>query len=159
MNDGASVKRGSVEKGLGRIASVGIVSRPRRADIAAVVPPLLAWLEQHGVAVYCDPETAGCVQPNIAASDRATLPSLADLLIVLGGDGTLLAAARSLGDRNVPILPVNLGGLGFLTSVTLEDMYPVLEQAIRGEARYSERVLLESQVVRNGARDSRALAP
>ncbi len=86
----------------------------------------------------------------VLASDRAALPSLADLLIVLGGDGTLLAAARSMGERNIPILPVNLGGLGFLTSVTLDDMYPVLEQAIRGEARYSERVLLDSQVVRAG---------
>jgi NAD+ kinase len=158
MSDLGSVKGRSVKEVSGKIGSVGIVSRPRRADIAAVVPPLLAWLEQHGVAVFCDPETAGCVPSCVPASDRAALPSLADLLIVLGGDGTLLAAARSLGERNIPILPVNLGGLGFLTSVTLDDMYPVLEQAIRGEARYSDRVLLESQVVRNGQVIHRARA-
>ena len=63
---------------------------------------------------------------------REELPSLADMLIVLGGDGTLLAAARLMSERNIPILPVNLGGLGFLTSVTLDDLYPVLEQAING---------------------------
>src|ERR1700680_1499432 len=119
---------GSVKEVSGKIGSVGIVSRPRRADIAAVVPPLLAWLAQHGVAAFCDSETAGCVPARVLASDRAALPSLADLLIVLGGDGTLLAAARSMGERNIPILPGNLGGLGFLTSVTLDDMYPVLEQ-------------------------------
>ena len=72
------------------------------------------------------------------------------MLIVLGGDGTLLAAARLMSERNIPILPVNLGGLGFLTSVTLDDMYPVLEQALHGQARYSERVMLESQVIRDG---------
>src|SRR6204780_995753 len=132
------------------IRSVGIISRPRRLDIAAVVPPLLAWLEARGVNAYCDDVTAECVSPAGAGGPRAALASLADMLIVLGGDGTLLAAARLMGERNIPILPVNLGGLGFLTSVTLKDLYPVLEQAITGEARYSERVLLESRVMRQG---------
>ncbi len=91
-------------------------------------------------------------------SPREDLPWLADMLIVLGGDGTLLAAARLMGERNIPILPVNLGGLGFLTSVTLEDLYPVLEQALKGEARFSERVLLDSQVIRDGQTIHRARA-
>jgi NAD+ kinase len=132
------------------IRRVGIVSRPRRADIAAVVPPLLAWLAQRGVSVMCDKETAGCLPPGTGCQAREELASRADMIIVLGGDGTLLAAARLVGERNVPILPVNLGGLGFLTSVTLDDLYPVLEQAISGEARYSERVMLESWVTRAG---------
>src|ERR1700731_310326 len=63
MSDLESVKRGSVKEVSGKIASVGIVSRPRRADIAAVVPPLLGWLEQHGGAGFCDHETAGGVAP------------------------------------------------------------------------------------------------
>jgi NAD+ kinase len=133
------------------IRSVAIVSRPRRADIAAVAPPLIAWLNARGIAVLCDQETAGCVSPGTLVQARETLPSRADLLIVLGGDGTLLAAARLMGEHNVPILPVNLGGLGFLTSVTLDDLYPVLEQAVSGQARYSERVLLESEVIRDGS--------
>src|SRR4051812_22878470 len=132
------------------IGSVGILSRPRRQDIAAVVPPLMAWLAERGVTVFCDPQTAECLSPESAAHPREALPSLVDLLIVLGGDGTLLAAARSMNEHNVPILPVNLGGLGFLTSVTLDDLYPVLELAINGQARYSERVLLESRVFRHG---------
>ncbi len=133
------------------IRSVGIVSRPRRVDIAAVAPPLIAWLNARGIAVLCDQETAGCVPEAAMVQARETLPSRADLLIVLGGDGTLLAAARLMGEHNVPILPVNLGGLGFLTSVTLDDLYPVLEQAVNGQARYSERVLLESEVIRDGS--------
>src|SRR5580704_281913 len=152
------------------IGSVAIVLRPRRADIAAVAPPLIAWLTDRGIKVVCDAETANCVLPTrpgktantasggVTPHPREALPSLAEMLIVLGGDGTLLAAARLMGERNVPILPVNLGGLGFLTSVTLDDLYPVLEQAVNGQARYSERVLLESQVIRGGTVFHRARA-
>ena len=132
------------------IRSVGIVSRPRRTDIDCVVPPLLDWLAKRGITAVLDQETAACLPAGNAGQPREELPSSADMLIVLGGDGTLLAAARLMSVRNIPILPVNLGGLGFLTSVTLDDLYPVLEQAIRGEARYSERVMLESRVIREG---------
>jgi NAD+ kinase len=119
-------------------------------EIAAVAPGLINWLEERGLKVFCDGETAQCISSSCNVKSREEIPALSDLLIVLGGDGTLLAAARLLGDRNVPILPVNLGGLGFLTSVTLDDLYPVLEQAVNGEARYSERVMLESRVMRKG---------
>lgn len=131
------------------IHSVGIVSRPRRADIAHVVPPLLDWLAERNIAAFLDQETAACLA-NCKGEPREDLPKSIDMLIVLGGDGTLLAAARLSAVRNIPILPVNLGALGFLTSVTLDDMYPVLEQALRGEARFSERVMLESRVIRDG---------
>jgi len=132
------------------VRSVGIVSRPRRTDIDCVVPPLLDWLAKRGIAAVLDQETAACLPGATPGHSRESLPLSADLLIVLGGDGTLLAAARLMSVRNIPILPVNLGGLGFLTSVTLDDLYPVLEQAITGEARYSERVMLESWVLRQG---------
>lgn len=132
------------------IQTVGIISRPRRTDIVSVAPGLLAWLQKQGVNVFCDSETAECLPSSCNVKTREEIPALSDLLIVLGGDGTLLAAARLVGKRSVPILPVNLGGLGFLTSVTLDDLYPVLEQAIKGQARYSERVMLESRVMRQG---------
>jgi NAD+ kinase len=132
------------------IRSVGIVSRPRRTDIDCVVPPLLDWLAQRGITAVLDRETAACLPGGEPGRPREELSSTTDMLIVLGGDGTLLAAARLMSVRNIPILPVNLGGLGFLTSVTLEDLYPVLEQAISGQARYSERVMLESRVMRAG---------
>ena len=73
---------------------------------------------------------------------REELPSIADMLIVLGGDGTLLAAARLMSERNIPILPVNLGALGFLTSVTLRYLSRA-RAGHAGEARYSERVMLD----------------
>src|SRR2546426_12839124 len=115
------------------IQAVGIISRPRRKDVSAVAPGLLTWLEERGVNVFCDSETAECLPSSCKVKAREEIPALSDLLIVLGGDGTLLAAARLLGEHTVPILPVNLGGLGFLTSVTLDELYPILQQ--RSEER------------------------
>ena len=133
------------------IRTVGIIARPRRADISKVVPTLLEWLGARGVKVYVDPETAASVACAPAALERRReeLPGLVDLLIVLGGDGTLLAASRLENPRGVPILPVNLGGLGFLTSVTLDDLYPILEEVFSGKNRISERVMLAVEVTRD----------
>ena len=135
------------------IRAVGIISRPRRADISTVVPPLLDWLIARGVKIYVDPETAAAVAcaPRAVERRREELPALADLLIVLGGDGTLIAASRLENPRSVPILPVNLGGLGFLTSVTFEELYPILDEVFSGKNRISERVMLDVEVVRGGA--------
>jgi len=129
---------------------VGIISRPRRADISKVVPPLLAWLAARNVKAYVDPETAASAGSSADERPREELAALADLLIVLGGDGTLLAAARMENGRDVPILPVNLGGLGFLTSVTLDDLYPILTEVFAGKNRVSERVMLGVEVTRGG---------
>lgn len=130
--------------------TVGIVSRPRQDEIASVVPELIAWLESRGLTVLCDKETGSCLSAPARERPRDELPAAVDLLIVLGGDGTLLATARSLGEHAVPVLPVNLGGLGFLTSVKLAELYPILEEALEGRNRMSERSLLEAQIVRAG---------
>jgi len=141
-----------------KIKTVGIVSRPRRDEAAAVVPQLVQWLEAHKIEVYHDAETSAVAGSKQREKSREELPGLADVLIVLGGDGTLLAAARMLGDRSVPILPVNLGGLGFLTSVQLAEMYPILEQVIAGQNRISERTLIEAELIRGGKRIERQRA-
>ncbi|HEV3253388.1 MAG TPA: NAD(+)/NADH kinase [Candidatus Acidoferrales bacterium] len=130
--------------------TVGIISKPRKEEIWAVVPPLQKWLESRGAQVLLDPETAACCPPGAKEFAREELARRSDFLIVLGGDGTLLAAARLLADRQVPILPVNLGGLGFLTSVTLDEMYPLLEQLLAGKHETSERMMLEAHVLRGG---------
>ena len=137
------------------IQRVGIISRPRRDDVAAVVPKLLKWLGEHGLEVFYDQETATCIGCEPAAMPeqmipREQLPGRVDVLIVLGGDGTLLAAARITGEHPVPILPVNMGGLGFLTSVTLGELYPILEEVLTGRNRISERVQLQAEVLRDG---------
>lgn len=136
------------------IRAVGIISKPRKEEIGAIVPPLLDWLRSCSVEVYLDQETLACLPDEPSKRSAATtlsreqISSQVDLLLVLGGDGTLLAAARSLGDRHVPILPVNLGGLGFLTSVTLEEVYSVLTEVFAGKQETDERILLQAEVIR-----------
>jgi NAD+ kinase len=133
------------------IKTVGIISRPRREDIALVVPPLINWLQAHGASVLCDSETGGCIGALAGGTrPREELPGCTDLLIVLGGDGTLLSAARLAAERGVAILAVNLGGLGFLTTVSQDEIYPILEEIFAGKHRVSERVMLEAEIVRAG---------
>jgi NAD+ kinase len=133
------------------IKTVGIISRPRREDIARVVPPLVNWLQGHGASVACDSETNDCLGMSaVQARKREDLPNCTDLLIVLGGDGTLLSAARLAAQRKVPIVAVNLGGLGFLTTVAQDEIYFILEEIFSGKHRISERVMLEAEITRGG---------
>ena len=76
------------------------------------------------------------------------MPEGCDLIVVLGGDGTLLSAARALDGREIPLFPVNLGGLGFLTAITVDELYPELERALRGEHRIGKRRVLTCEVMR-----------
>jgi len=138
---------------------IGIISRPRREDVARVVPPLVNWLQAHGAEVVCDSETSDCIEP-VAAQirKREDLPGCTDLLIVLGGDGTLLSAARLAAERGVPILAVNLGGLGFLTTVSQDEIYSILEELFSGKHRVSERVMLDAEIIRAGSVIRRQIA-
>ena len=143
------------------IRTVGIISRPRREEIARVVPPLIAWLRTHDAQVVCDSETVGCIGALAGETrERADLPGCCDLLIVLGGDGTLLSAARLAveGKVPIPILAVNLGGLGFLTTVSQDEIYPILEEIFANKHRVSERVMLDAEVVRGGTVIRRQIA-
>jgi NAD+ kinase len=132
------------------IRSSGIVCKPMREVVSAVVPPLIEWLHARKIEVFVDQETQACVDPSGPALAREALGEKVDLLIVLGGDGTLLSAARALGGHKVPILAVNLGGLGFLTSVTLDELYPLLEAVLAGKHRTSDRMMLDAEIARNG---------
>lgn len=130
--------------------TIGIFSRPRRRALAEVVPDLLEWLGKQGVTAIYDAETAGCLNRNDLGIARQRIVEQADLLLVLGGDGTILAASREAALYGVPILPINLGGLGFLTSFTREELYPALEDALAGRAAMSERVMLHVDRVHHG---------
>jgi NAD+ kinase len=130
--------------------SVGIISRPRRSNLAVVVPPLLDWLESRGIKVLYDTETASALQDCSKGIERDQVAKNSQLLLVLGGDGTLLAAARVAAPLDIPILPINMGSLGFLTSFKLEEMYPALEETLAGRLPSSERVMLDVELEREG---------
>ncbi|MGA2153488.1 MAG: NAD(+)/NADH kinase [Bryobacteraceae bacterium] len=129
------------------ISTVGICSKPHSEEARTVVPRLLEWLQERSIAVRCDQETAAYA-PAVQAIPRAEVPPGCDLVIVLGGDGTLLSAARAIGKLEIPLFAVNLGGLGFLTAITIDEIYPELERAFRGEHRIARRKLLSTEVVR-----------
>ncbi|HXW18088.1 MAG TPA: NAD(+)/NADH kinase [Candidatus Acidoferrales bacterium] len=133
------------------IRAVGIICKRRQEDLCSVVPPLVEWLRERKLEVFLDESAAASCSTLEAAATEEMLVTRSDLVIVLGGDGTLLAAARLLQNREVPILPVNLGSLGFMTSVTLEELYPLLEQTLAGTHRVSERMTLQAEVFRQGS--------
>lgn len=129
------------------IKTVGIISKPGSEQAEAIVPVLLEWLRARGIEARCDEETASYVQ-GARGLPRDQVPEGAQLVVLLGGDGTLLAAARAIGGRDIPLFPVNLGGLGFLTAITVDEIYPELERAFRGEHRIGRRGLLHCELRR-----------
>jgi len=131
------------------IKTVGVISKPGVPEAAELVPKLFAWLRERGIDIRYDDETAAYAHTT-GAIWRTEIPDGAGLVIVLGGDGTLLSAARAIGGREVPLFPVNLGGLGFLTAITIDTLFPDLERALRGEHRIGKRKLLHCDLIRAG---------
>lgn len=113
-----------------------IMTKAQHAGADRAAGDIAAWLAERRVEV---------VRPSAEVD-----PTAVDLAVVLGGDGTLLGAARQVGARGVPILGVNMGGLGFLTAVGLDRMYEVLDHWLAGEHRVQERMTLEARVFRDG---------
>lgn len=132
-----------------KVTTVGIISKPKIARAAEIVCGLLQWLEAQGVRYRCDEQTAQYAGVGEFYS-REQLPEGTDLIIVLGGDGTLLSAARVVAGRDIPLFAVNLGHLGFLTSIQVDDLYPALEQVLQGEQRIGKRSMLDCELLRDG---------
>src|SRR5256712_10387397 len=130
---------------------MGTVAKPGREGARPVVPELLKWCLARGLQPLCDKETAAiCPDATVATARKPELPAQVDLLLVLGGDGTLLSMARLVGDLGVPILGVNLGGLGFLTAMTVDELFPALETYLEGGLVIEERMMLAATVSRDG---------
>ena len=135
---------------MGIVKTVGIFAKPNSPQAARLVPELLTWLKARGITARLDNEAARYAGM-LVGLDRLHVPEGCDLAIVLGGDGTLLSAARSVGNRAIPLLAVNLGGLGFLTAIALDDLYPELERALTSTLALTRRKMLRVSLVRHGA--------
>ncbi|MFN3322099.1 MAG: NAD(+)/NADH kinase [Bryobacteraceae bacterium] len=131
------------------IRTVGIISKPGVPRAEQIVAGLFAWIEKRSLAVRYDEITAQYLG-RTDGRPRDEVPEGTELVIVLGGDGTLLSAARAVAGRPIPLFAVNLGGLGFLTAITLDEIYPELDRALRGEHRIGRRRMLSCDLMRNG---------
>ena len=131
------------------IKVVGIIAKPGIPHASTIVPELVAWCKQRGLEARLDEEASRYLGRKNGLP-RDEVPEGTQLVIVLGGDGTLLAAARAVAGREIPLFPVNLGGLGFLTAITLDKLYPELERALRGQQRVVPRRMLHGDLVRSG---------
>jgi NAD+ kinase len=125
-----------------------IISRPARSEVARTVPELLAWLHAHGYEVIVDPETAKYSNGEEEVSRSQMSSRSLDLVVVLGGDGTLLSAARATAAIDVPLLGVNLGSLGFLTDVPLSSLFSMLDAITKDEAAVEQRSLMQCDLLR-----------
>jgi NAD+ kinase len=134
----------------GPFKKIGIISRPRGSNLAVVIPPLLDWLKARKLEIYYDTETAGALPDKSKGLPREDVAEKSELLLVLGGDGTLLAAAKVAAPLGIPLLPINMGSLGFLTSFKAEELYSALEDTLACRLPLSERAMLDVELIRDG---------
>src|SRR6202162_4882763 len=125
-----------------------IISRPARPEVAGIFPQLLAWLQAHGYKVIVDPETAKYSSGHEEVERSQMSSRRLDLVVVLGGDGTLLSAVRDTAATDAPLLGVNLGSLGFLTDVPLPSLFSMLDQIAEGRAAVEQRSLMQCDLLR-----------
>jgi NAD+ kinase len=129
--------------------SIGILTKPKFPEVKATLSAVVGWLRDRQITVLLDTTSAGLLDET-GGIQKTQLASKADVLLILGGDGTMLNAARLAGERGIPILGVNMGGLGFLTEVRLENLYPSLERVFANEYVLDERLMLGTHIHRHG---------
>ena len=132
---------------------IGIITKLHDPEALAATASLAHWLKVRGLSVAISRETGEIADiPESTASrhSRETLPEGSGLLVVIGGDGTFIAAARAAGGRDIPLFGINMGRLGFLTEVPLAEMFNAMEDALAGRYVVEERVMLTARVIRDG---------
>jgi len=139
---------------VGVIRRVGIVAKSHLREATPHLAEIETWLATRGIDVIVETATAAIMaaNPRRRLAEKAALVGQVDLVVVLGGDGTLLSVAGCVGDAgvDVPILGVNFGGLGFLTEATLPELYTSLDAAVSGRAPVEQRLMLRATTVRTG---------
>src|SRR5215207_4141730 len=128
------------------IRRVGVVVKPHQQDALQTICQLVAWLNERGIKLIGGPEIererveheTGCAIETVAQEE---LGQTVDLMVVLGGDGTMISTARMLGDAEVPVLGINYGSLGYLAEFRMEEMFPALESILASDYRLDSRVM------------------
>ncbi|HKN86495.1 MAG TPA: NAD(+)/NADH kinase [Nitrospiraceae bacterium] len=129
--------------------TIGILTKPKFPDVKPILKDLVSWLREHEKDVVLDGKTAALIGES-TMHQKPQMAALADMLIVLGGDGTMLNAARLVEERGIPILGVNMGGLGFLTEVGADQLYSTLQNVFAGSYHLEERLMLRARIDRHG---------
>jgi len=128
---------------------IGLIVKAESPDAQALLKELVPWLRARGKEPLLDPPTAA-LAGEATSYPKKDIATLADMLVVLGGDGTMLAAARLVEGRPIPILGVNAGGLGFLTAVTRDEAFTALDHVFARSFTEEERLMLRARIVRRG---------
>ena len=134
------------------IKRIGIVLKPHQPDALKTICNLVAWLAERDITIVGGPEIereqieheTGCAVPQV---ESEKLAAEVDLMLVLGGDGTMIATARMIGDQEVPVLGVNYGGLGYLAEFRIEELYTALESILSDNYRLDRRVMLAVELI------------
>ena len=143
------------------VRRIGVLAKAQLRAAAPHLADITSWLHARGAEAIFETATAALAPgANLPAASKHTLATDADMVLVLGGDGTLLSMADSIGEAGslIPILGVNFGSLGFLTEVTLPELRASLEAALDGRARIEERMMLRAVITRDGRPFARHVA-
>jgi NAD+ kinase len=128
---------------------IGIIAKKRDPEAVKAVADFLEWIKQQkGFQIFLESDIAGTLK--VKGYSREQLPSRAEVIIVFGGDGTLLSAARLVGSKGVPILGVNLGGLGFITEISRDEILENIDKVLSEQCCFEERIMLLADVYRSG---------
>ncbi len=128
---------------------VGIYTKPLKKRSPEKIFELLRFLEKRRVKYFIDEQTSRSIKSKKNLVKGEEIPSLVELIIVLGGDGTMLSVARKVGNRDTPVIGINFGYLGFLTQIKLERMTEELKRVFDGNFRYENRMRLEAEVLKS----------
>ncbi|MGD0950163.1 MAG: NAD(+)/NADH kinase [Candidatus Binatia bacterium] len=129
--------------------TIGVVAKPQRAQALALARELVDWLRRQGIAALVEADNAAQIGCGSARS-KEEIVAAAEMIVVLGGDGTLLSVARLMRDHPVPILGVNLGHFGFLTAFSSDELLPMIERVLAGDFQVEQRMTLDVSLRRQG---------
>jgi len=131
------------------IERIGIIVRPNLPEAIPVIQQMADWLNERRIDVLVDGQFSSLLR-RITSVEEREMADKVDLVVVLGGDGTMLGAARLIGHRRIPVLGINFGRLGYLTDFTLEELFPALDYILSGHFVTEPRGMIDVTTLREG---------